>query len=136
MVQRNKNSLIIIGIFVVLFVAGLYLWIRGTTVEPSPDGSLTPTPVAQKKAPYAQGQILVKFKSDVSQEVIANRLNELHASVQSTIIGIGTSIVAVPPGKEEEAIHKLFRLIDEQRSTLSTSFVTLAPYKIEIISLK
>jgi predicted nuclease of predicted toxin-antitoxin system len=42
----------------------------------------------------------------------------------------------IPPGKEEEAIHKLLHLIEERRSTLSTSFVTFALYKIEIISLK
>ncbi len=107
MVQRNKNSLLLIGVLVVLFIAGIYLWLRGTTVEPSPDNSPTSTPVVTTKAPYARGQILVKFKSDVSAERITKRLGELHASIKSTIIGIGTSVISVPPGKEEEIIQIL-----------------------------
>lgn len=100
-----------IFIFAVLAVLLVFKLIFTGGQEQKPDGSsqsTKPSPtIPVKTADWAEGQIIVKFKENVSDAKISARLKELNSSIKGKIEGINATIVAVPPGKEAEVMSAL-----------------------------
>jgi thermitase len=71
--------------------------------------TLSPTPIPAKDLTpgrdYVPGQLIVKFKEGVSQNEINQTLAKYNASVKTTITGINSTVISIPPG-EEDSIRK------------------------------
>ncbi len=58
---------------------------------------------------YVQGQILVKFNEGLTEVQINQYLVKYNAKIKSTITGINTAIVEVPPGDEDKVREALLK---------------------------
>lgn len=116
--QTNMNvGWIAVGVAVVLFFIGLFLYISSSgevRIQTSRTPQTTPQPnaIAQntnsnQKASRVEGQVILKFKDGVSTAQINERLRPLNASVKSTVAGIGTTVISVPPGTEDAVLKEL-----------------------------
>lgn len=116
--QPNVNvGLIAVGVAVVLFFIGLFLYISSsgqvrTQVSRTPQTTPQPNTIAQNsqknpKPTRVEGQVIIKFKTGVTQAQINERLAPLNATVKSTEEGTGTTVVTVPPGKEDAILKEL-----------------------------
>jgi len=56
---------------------------------------------------FGQGEVLVKFKEGVSKEAIASLLASRGLSVKKHLKGIEVDLLAVPPGREWDAVRAL-----------------------------
>jgi thermitase len=67
--------------------------------------TVSPTPIPAKDLTpgkdYVPGQLIVKFKEGVSQNEINQTLAKYNASVKSTITGINSTVISIPPGEED-----------------------------------
>ena len=77
---------------------------RETATTRLEDLSLSPSPSEEK---FVRGQVMVKFKSEVSQTVIDQKLQQYDARIIDSIEKLHYFVLEVPPGMEKEVVKKL-----------------------------
>jgi thermitase len=111
--SKNRVLLIVIACIIILSAAAVFI----SAVTP-PDESAEPEEVQTKVNNYMSspsqttpvkvpGQIIVKFKSGITQAQINQELPKYNAKVLRTIEGINRTVIQVPAGEEEKTIKLL-----------------------------
>jgi thermitase len=118
---QEKRNRVILLVCVVLLVVVVLLWQSFLSGRPSsteqstqPTSAILPSgapvhlvPSVKNGLDRVPGQLLVKFKSGVSQQTITTVLTKYHASIQRTISGINTTVILVPKGQEDTILQQL-----------------------------
>jgi thermitase len=114
--QFLASKSLIIGLCVVL-IAGLLYFVLSTQETPTPPPTPTPTtstseyPIFEEPTvepdKQVEGQIIVKFGDQYTDDQINERLKEYDAEIIETIQGINLKVVKVPVGRENEIIEAL-----------------------------
>ena len=100
-----------IGVLIIAFILLVFklLFFPPQSIAPQEQPN-TPSPTSRpptSSEDRAEGQIIVKFKPDVPDDVINARLAELNSSVKNKIEGINTTVVTVPVGQEDAVMNAL-----------------------------
>ena len=90
-------------------VAFLGFWYSGGIEKEKAPAVPVPTPVYSPVIPEQRvpGQIIVKFRDDVPESVIQEKLKQYDASIKEKISGINTTIITVPEGQEDAILKEL-----------------------------
>lgn len=94
--MKRTNHLLLPSILVLVLSLGFF-------------GVISPLVYAQGGKDHFSGQVLVKFKDDVSQTEAEIQLNRLKARIKSTIPQLGVLVVQVPGVAEEKVVEALSR---------------------------
>jgi thermitase len=111
MANPSNVGKIAVGVAVLLFFIGLFLYVSSSDeLKPKTSSQVDKKNTASSlppKAEHVPGQIIVKFKEDITDQQITERLKPLNASIKNKIEGINTTVLNVPPGQEESILKEL-----------------------------
>jgi thermitase len=97
-----------VGFALVLFLTFIFTIFNVGSRQDEKDeiATVSPTPIPAKDLTpgrdYVPGQLIVKFKEGVTQNEINQTLAKYNASVKTTITGINSTVISIPPGEEDE----------------------------------
>jgi len=115
--QQKRTRIFVIIILFVLLLILLFLHFSSTKKPQQRQSQVTPPSPSQihlipssSTAPASvAGEVLVKFKPNLSQLEITAALQKYHASIKRTIPQIGTTVLSVPKGQEDAVMQGLRR---------------------------